>query len=339
VRPLAPSGNPYQAPALAPFGLPAVSPVAPGAGPAVAGLAVPDPSVAVGPIRYQKVLLLTPATLAPYASLTHPSLAPGSAALERINGELLGLCAMADGAMVALALAECLSDGGAQLISLMVAPAWRRRGIGTGLLRRLQPFLRSEGIAQLEVRYAVTGLTGVAFEPILARLGWQAPQIDRWLFEGRSSQLAAIGWAERHSLQPPYGLVPWGQLSDRQRRAVAALGLQVLGPGPDLEELQPDPQLSLALLHHGEPVGWLLVRRTGLESVRYDSFFVAPAHRGRGRALALLHGGFRRQHAAAIPTTRAVIASDNAALERLLRRHLGDHLQAIGQWRVSRSLS
>lgn len=140
VRPQAPSGNPCQAPAAAPFGRPEVSPVAPGAGQSEAGLAVPDPTTVAGPIRYQKVLLLTRATLPPYAALTCPCLAPGSAALERISGELLGLCALVDGAMVALAIAERRSDGDAQLISLMVAPTWRRRGIGTGLLRRLQPF-------------------------------------------------------------------------------------------------------------------------------------------------------------------------------------------------------
>ena len=300
VRPLAPSGNPHQGPALTPFGLPAVSPVAPGAGQADGGLAVPDPTVAAGPIRYQKVLLLTPATLAPYAALTYPSLAPGRAALERISGELLGLCAMADGAMVALALAERRSEGGAGLVSLMVAPSWRRRGIGTGLLLRLQRFLASEGIAPLEVRYLATTLTSAAFEPILARLGWQAPRIEQLLLKGHSSRLVAVGWADRHPLRPPYSLVAWGQLSDRQRRVAADRGGQVLGPGPDPEELQPDPQLS--------------------------------------RALALLHEGFRRQHAAAIPLARAAVAPGQDGMERLLRRHLGVHLQAIGQLRGSRTL-
>jgi GNAT superfamily N-acetyltransferase len=147
-----------------------------------------------------------------------------------------------------------------------------------------------------------------------------------------------VGWADRHPLRPPYSLVAWGQLSDRQRRVAADRGVQVLGPGPDPEELQPDPQLSLALLHHGEPVGWLLVQRTGPDSARYASLFVAPAHRGRARALALLHEGFRRQHAAAIPLARAAVAPGQDGMERLLRRHLGVHLQAIGQLRGSRTL-
>jgi uncharacterized protein (TIGR03032 family) len=317
VRPLAPSGNPHQGPTQ----------------PA----AVADPAGGAGPIRYQKVLLLTPATLAPYAPLTYPSLAPGSPALERIRGELVGLCAMVDGVMVALALAERRRDGGAQLLSLMVAPSWRRRGIGTGLLLRLKPVLAAEGIAPVEVRYVANALTTSALEPILERLGWEVPHTDVLLLEGHSSQLAAVGWSDRHPLQAPYSLVAWGQLSDLQRHATTGLGAPAAGHPATQEHFQPDPQLSLVLLHHDEPVGWVLVQRKGADSLSYASLFVAPAHRGRARGLVMLHAGFRRQHAAAIPMARAAIASDNAALVRLVHRHLGVHLQAIGQSRISRS--
>ena len=336
VRPLAPSGNPHQGRALAPLGLPAVPPMALGDSQAQAATA--DPAGVAGPIRYQKVLLLTPATLALYASLTYPSLARGSPALERISGELVGLCAMVDGVMVALALAERRRDGGAQLLSLMVEPSWRRRGIGTGLLLRLKPVLAAEGIAPVEVRYVANALTTSALEPILERLGWQAPHTDLLLLEGHSSRLAAVGWSIRHPLQAPYRLVAWGQLSDLQRHATTGLGAPAAGHPAAQEQFQPDPQLSLVLLHNDEPVGWVLVQRSGADSLSYASLFVAPAHRGRARGLALLHGGFRRQHAAAIPIARAAIASDNAALVRLVHRHLGVHLQAIDQSRISRSL-
>jgi hypothetical protein len=78
-------------------------------------------------------------------------------------------------------------------------------------------------------------------------------------------------------------------------------------------------------------VGWLLAHRTGPSSVRYSSLFVAAAHRSRARALALLAEGFRRQHAAAIPTARAAIDRRNSAMLRLLKRHLGAHLSSIGR--------
>jgi hypothetical protein len=257
--------------------------------------------------------------------------------VERIRGELVGLCAMVDGVMVALALAERRSDGGAQLLSLMVAPSWRRRGIGTGLLLRLKPVLAAEGIAPVEVRYVANALTTSALEPILERLGWEVPHTDVLLLEGHSSQLAAVGWSDRHPLQAPYSLVAWGQLSDLQRHATTGLGAPAAGHPATQEHFQPDPQLSLVLLHHDEPVGWVLVQRKGADSLSYASLFVAPAHRGRARGLVMLHAGFRRQHAAAIPMARAAIASDNAALVRLVHRHLGVHLQAIGQSRISRS--
>ena len=78
-------------------------------------------------------------------------------------------------------------------------------------------------------------------------------------------------------------------------------------------------------------MGWLIAHRTGASIVRYSSLFVAPAHRGRARALALLNEGFRRQHAAGIPFARAAIDSSNAVMLRLLDRHLGIHLSSIGR--------
>jgi uncharacterized protein (TIGR03032 family) len=340
VRPLAPSGNPYRGPELAVFGLPEPSPKI--LEPAGAAATMPPqqakrhiegttPAADI-PIFYQRVFHLTPANLAPYTSLTFPTLAPGSAALQRIEGELLGLSAMAEGRLVGLAIAERLADGCAQLLSFKVEPLWRGRGIGTGLLARLMVFLARDGITALKVRYRETTLSHAAFEPMLARLGWRAPQTDFLLLEGRSHQLAAIGWGERHPIRDPYRILPWGELPAEQRQRAAPLeGAPELRPSAT----EPDPELSLTLLHHDAPVGLLLVHRTSAEALRYFSLDVAPAHRGRARGLALLHEGFRRQHAAAIPTARAAIDYRNGAMRRLLRRHLAQHLLAIGRSRTS----
>jgi uncharacterized protein (TIGR03032 family) len=346
VRPMAPSGNPHRGPELRPFGLPepsaaeiskgqaaAATPYAPG--PAAYGTtntaAAPD-----NPIRYQRVFHLTPENLAPYSPLTFPSLAPGSAALARIQGELLGLSAMANGVMVAFAVAERRADGGASLLSLMVEPPWRRRGIGTGLLQRLMVFVARENIAPLTLRYRTSPEINACFEPILSRLGWTQPRTDFVLLEGRSDQLAAIDWADRHPIAAPYSLLPWQALTVEQRAQAAALDAPT--------ELQPpaeprglEPVICLALLHHGTPVGWLIAHRTGPNSVRYSSLFVALGHRSRARALALLAEGFRRQHAAAIPTARAAIDRRNTAMLRLLKRHLGVHLSSIGRSRLTQA--
>jgi len=324
VRPMAPSGKPHQGPSVRPFGL-------------------PEPAAATTPpantpIHYQRVFHLTPANLAPYAALTFPSLAPGGSALARIQGELLGLSAMAHGVMVGFAIAERRAGGGAQLLSLKVDPAWRRRGIGTGLLQRLMVFLAKEEIAPFTLRFQDSPEISTFFLPILARLGWSQPRTDFVLLEGRSDQLAAIDWVDRFPIIAPYSLLPWEALTDEQRAQAAALDApSELQPPADPRGLE--PTICLALLHHHTPVGWLLAHRTGAASVRYASLFVAPAHRGRARALALLSEGFRRQHAAAIPTARTAIDRRNAAMVRLLKRHLGTHLSSIGRSRLCQAPS
>jgi uncharacterized protein (TIGR03032 family) len=341
VRPMAPSGKPHQGPSVRRFGLPGMaSPPEPAAGQvapeafsgpiAADASAVAAASPANSSIHYQRVFHLTPANLAPYTELTFPSLAPGSPGLARIQGELLGLSAMAAGVMVGFAIAERQADGGAQLLSLKVNPAWRRRGIGTGLLQRLMVFLSKEGMALLTLRYQASPEISVCFEPILARLGWSSPRTDFVLLEGRSDQLAAIDWADRHPITAPYSLLSWQALSGEQRALAAALNAPPeLRPSADIQDLE--PAICLALLHHNNPVGWLLAERTCPASVCYLALFVAPGHRSRVRALALLAEGFRRQHAAAIPLGRAAIDRRNSALWRLLHRHLGAHLSSIGR--------
>ena len=331
VRPMAPSGKPHQGPTLRPFGLPQ-----PSTPTATTDSHHDTPASPGTPIRYQRVFHLTPANLAPYAELTFPSLAPGSTAITRIKGELLGLSAMASGVMVGLAIAERQADGSAQLLSLKVDVSWRRRGIGTGLLQRLMVFLAKEDIAPLTLRYKASPELSTCFEPILTRLGWSQPRTDFVLLEGRSHQLAAIDWADRFPIATPYRLLPWHQLSEMQVNQARALGAPTeLQPPVDQRELE--PAISLALLHHDAPVGWVLAHRTGAGSVRYSSLFVATGHRSRARALSLLAEGFRRQNAAAIPTARAAIDRRNAVMLRLLKRHLGVHLLAIGRSRRCQS--
>ena len=331
VRPMAPSGKPHQGPTLRPFGLP--EPSAPFSARALTAAAAASSGT---PIHFQRVFHLTPANLAPYAELTFPSLAPGSSAVARIQGELLGLSAMAAGVMVGFSIAERCADGGARLLSLKVDPAWRRRGIGTGLLQRLMVFLARETIAPLTLRYKASPEISACFEPILARLGWSRPRTDFVLLEGRSDQLAAIEWADRHGITTPYSLMAWQALSGEQLAQAAALDAPAeLQPPAESEGLE--PSICLALLHHEELVGWLLAHRTGPGSVRYSSLYVAIEHRGQASGLALLKEGFRRQHAAAIPTARAAIDRRNTALLRLLKRHLGAHLSGIGRSRFSQA--
>ena len=92
-----------------------------------------------------------------------------------------------------------------------------------------------------------------------------------------------------------------------------------------------EPSVSLALLHHNQLVGWLIVDRTDQTSVRYSALFVAPSHRRRGQALHLLVAAVRRQHSQSIPIVRAAVAPSSEAILRLTKRHLHQHLNSVSR--------
>jgi GNAT superfamily N-acetyltransferase len=244
---------------------------------------------------------------------------------------------MANGEMVGLAIAERQAAGAAALRSLCVDPAWRRQGIGTGLLARLMRFIEKDGSNSLSLHYQASALTQLALEPILRKLGWSTPKTDFLLLEGQADQLASIPWFTNHPIASPYQLTPWPELNQQQLQQIHHLG----APAATLPPADPnriDPHVSLALLHHGNLVGWILAERFSQSSLRYGSLFIAQQHRGRARGPALLAAAFSRQQHAAIPYARAAIPADNQPIFRLLQRHLKQHLNSMGGSRFSEVL-
>ena len=106
------------------------------------------PAEATTALKFQRVFHLTPESLRPYDPFTFPSL-QRRWATEPQRGELVGTSASLEGAMVAFAIAECLPDRTAELISLFVAPQHRRRGVAGRLVVLLEQVVRQEGCTAL----------------------------------------------------------------------------------------------------------------------------------------------------------------------------------------------
>ena len=305
VRPKAPSGNPHQAPRPPIFGLPS------------------DTNEIK--IRYQQVYNLTAHTLAPYASLTFPSLKRGSRALERLTGELFAVSAMAHGEMVGLAIAERITHREAALRSLCVDSTWRRMGVGTGLIERLTHIIAKEKLEQLTVQYQVTEDTDLAIEPLLNRLGWTPPTTDYVLVAGEVARLSQVSWSTKYPITDPYRLVPWGTLGLQQLAQIEGLGVpDSLRPPSQGESV--DPEVSLGLLYNEELVGWIVAERLNPTSMRYSSIYISESHRGKARGPSLMVAAIHLQQQAGIPIARFAIASNQHEMLRLLKRHLNQHL-------------
>lgn len=92
-------------------------------------------------IKYQRVYHLNPENLVVYDAMTYPSL-QARWQTQTQRGELLGVSASVAGEMVGFAVAELFiqadSEQAAELLSLLVLPAYRHQGIGTALVSHLQ---------------------------------------------------------------------------------------------------------------------------------------------------------------------------------------------------------
>jgi uncharacterized protein (TIGR03032 family) len=112
--------------------------------PGNAGESNAAPPIGEGSIKFQQIFHLTPESLAPYDSMTSPSLL-ARWQLQPQRGELLGFSAAVDGSLIGMAVAERIPAAVTQanlsraaLISLCVVPEYHHRGVAAMLVQQLQ---------------------------------------------------------------------------------------------------------------------------------------------------------------------------------------------------------
>lgn len=94
-------------------------------------------------VKFQRVYHLNPESLAPYDTMTFPSLQQRWRNQPQ-RGELIGVSASVSGDMVGFAIAELLPNFKAEVIYFFVHPNFRQRGIGT----KMMTFLKRELFTQ-----------------------------------------------------------------------------------------------------------------------------------------------------------------------------------------------
>jgi ribosomal protein S18 acetylase RimI-like enzyme len=284
---------------------------------------------------------LAPGTvLQHYEELTFPPLA---ARLERRapRGPWCGAVALGEGGPVGLAVAELPPEGAAQLVSLAVAPAARRRGLGGALVETVERLAGERGAALLEGAYRTSWRSRRAVEALLASRGWSSPETRLVLARGESATARALVRQEAPELPPEAELFGWGELAGGERRAI--LDSQQDDPWypevltPFQEEPRLEPAVSVGLRWAGEVAGWLVVHRVAFDTVQYSAFFLRPDLRGRGLGRALVREAVRRR--LADPAVRyAILAVDarNEGMLRLVDGPLRPFLPRRSELRVSR---
>lgn len=263
------------------------------------------------------------------------------ALMQPLNEPLVAVVAQVGDEVVGLALAE-LRPGGAsaELRSLVVSPAHRRRGVATALVAHVERALQAAGCRAVDWVYRMAWADAPAVERLLAARDWLPPQTRMYHFRTDCEHMLAVPWPPYPPLQPPYAVVAWGDLPDAARREIQTRQAQAPWYPPVLSpfqlEARVEREISVALTHAGTVVGWMMLHRLLPDTLQYTSLFVAAEHQKHAGAIHLVREASLRQLASGVPHGIYQVQADNLLMLRYVEEWLSPYLVARTESRASR---
>lgn len=192
----------------------------------------------------------------------------------------------------------------ARLISISVAPAWRRCGIASRLILSMGAELRKRACIWLITSYTTRMPAWQSFESLLATCQWSAPEPRMLMSLGYCTEVVKAPWLSALTkASPGFELFEWSQLSADEivklQHDVAMGEIPgTLSPFADVEEIE--PSISVGVRHGGEVVAWMIVTRSPLipNALCYRSKYVRPKLRNAQSLGPLVLAGAIRRHVA-----------------------------------------
>jgi GNAT superfamily N-acetyltransferase len=188
-------------------------------------------------------------------------------------------------------------DGLARICSIFVDERFRRRGIGTAPLARLEESQHRRGIRRLELGHRRPSESAVATQRMLDRLGWPPAAPERLLCTCDRRMLEAAWMKVAADLPPDCEIVSWSEITRGERLALVAS--QVLNPWipPSLNPFNYEDTMefnSVGLRCRGEVFGWVLTQRFDATTLIYSCSYMRPDQQRRGRMVPLYQEAIRR---------------------------------------------
>ncbi len=246
---------------------------------------VPSPNAA-GALRF----LTLQGNASPFARRTFPAFRDR---LNPIGPDSVALGAQVGAVPVGLILAQRRS-GGATLLSISVDPAWRRKGIGTQLMRALITKLADSQC--LITTYSSQLPERAAFEALLRRSGWDDPELQSMRAAG--TPRAVLDWAECHApalrVLRGYTLALWKDATPKDHLDVERL-ISEGEIAPDfspfimMEQFQHWPENSWMIRRDGVVVGWMFARLQPPNTVWYHGAAMRKSLEHIGPLLMMFH--------------------------------------------------
>ncbi|MBW4508807.1 MAG: GNAT family N-acetyltransferase [Scytonematopsis contorta HA4267-MV1] len=242
---------------------------------------------------------------------------------------------------VGLGLAESSSESEfAEILSIFVSPNYRNRGIGNGIIAKLQEELYLRGCSGARLSYTTGQPTTKALERILQKQDWLSPQAQQIVCKW-NCQVTQVPWLQKSFRLPSeFKIFPWVEITDEERLALKKE--QEENPwipsdlDPFINEEDFEPLNSLGLKYHEKVVGWLLTHRISPDTIRYTCSFVRPDLQRMGRVIPLYQEATQRQSQIPdIPNVIWTVPASHPAMINFAKRHMAPYLNSLQEIRVS----
>jgi ribosomal protein S18 acetylase RimI-like enzyme len=254
---------------------------------------------------------------------------------------LIAIGATLEGQPVGLIIASYRPDEPqANILSLLVEPAYRHRGIGTALLSHIEEILTEYGCQKIDMLYNLNPTTP-SLEQILKHQNWIPGFVycERYLTDRETIMKAPF--LTRYTLPEKYTIFPWSELTDRERTKIEQRdnGLDypdILSP---FQENHIDTIGSVGLRYRDEVIGWNIVIQMTSTFVYFKSQFVKSEFRSIGLGVHLLIASLQRQLLDEKATKGSFAVSvENTRMLRFVNRNLAPYLTSIHSCKKSSKL-
>jgi ribosomal protein S18 acetylase RimI-like enzyme len=225
--------------------------------------------------------VLTPADARAYQSLVFPRYAPLLLSDIGPSGTTVAIGASLLGTPCGLALAGPVAGDVTSLLSVVVAPHVRRRGIATRMIQELEAVLRARGVQRIRGCHRADRPDSRAVSGLLVRSGFR-----------RERSLIELVWRVAHVNQAPVLRATWrgAEVVDFTPERMAPL-LELLrdtdlAPA-SLDSAGADADLSVLIAVNGVVSACVLAQRVTPDMAYFSLLFVRPELRRRSPVAAI----------------------------------------------------
>lgn len=246
------------------------------------------------------------------------------------EGILIAVDAVNEGQLTGAAVAEIRpGNETAELISLLVSPAHRRREVAAHLVSAVEKALLDRGCETLEAQYRSDWPGLMAIERLLKKQGWETPRDQALVYKVTTQKLSDSPWLKEHEnyvLPAGFEIFPWIEVTrGEQEGMIRDQAREPWFPAevtPFQEQDKLEPLNSLGLRHEGKVIGWMVTHRTAPDTIQYTSLFVRPEFGRLGLGRALHTKAMKLQFASDVPNMIWMVDVQNKGMLKFVDRIL-----------------